>query len=134
MKAKWAKPDGWKPAKTSVKEKTLAWLRENVSHRGDECLIGRFFRLANGYGILAIREKCITHIAICANLSMELRYQEMKRPIHAGMGIKAAQTKHLSWKTKIGNRRDSIRHGTSIRNTRGRRGILTDEQIVVIRN
>jgi len=133
MKAKWAKPDGWKPANFG-KGKTLAWLRENVSHRGDECLIWPFFRLANGYGYFGYSGKCITHIAICANLSMELRYQEMKRPIHAGMGIKLRKPQTSFMETKIGNRRDSIRHGTSIRNTRGRRGILTDEQIVVIRN
>lgn len=117
------------------KGKCVTWLREHIAFDGNECLIFPFNRGAYGYGQFGLDgELLYAHRWMC----------EQVHGSAPGLGYEAAHScgnghggcvhpKHLSWKTKAENRRDSILHGTHHRNQRGRKGRLTPEHVLVIR-
>lgn len=117
------------------KGKHRKWLLDRANYQGDECLIWPFYRLPNGYAMFGCFGKMhYAHRYMCelVNGAPPPRYEAAHSCGNGHSGC--VHPKHLSWKTKTANRRDSIGHGTSIRNTRGKRGILTPDQVITIRS
>lgn len=108
---------GWNkgiPASTSGKGALLAWVRANVNHADEDCLIWPFGRTTNGYGQLG----CFGKVLRAHRLMCELAHGEPPSPAHhaahsCGNGhLGCVNPRHLSWKTPAENRLDSNEHGT----------------------
>jgi hypothetical protein len=115
--------------------KTYQWLLDHKDHDGDYCLIWPFNRNPNGYGQLGYLGKTgYAHRMMC-----ELVHGPAPSPNHeaahsCGNGhMGCAHPKHLSWKTRTENRLDCRMHGTQVRSTHGKRGRLTDDQVMQIK-
>lgn len=111
------------------------WLRQHVSYEADTCLIFPFYRAPDGYGRVGFMNRSVyPHKLMC----------EFAHGPKPGIGYEVAHScgngsggctnpRHLSWKTKSDNRRDSNLHGTGARNLGGNRGRLTPDQVMQIR-
>src|SRR5262245_57967252 len=115
--------------------KGLAWLRQHVSHIGDDCLIWPLTRDDHGYGIVYFdgrRRKA-------ARAMLELVKGPPPTPEHeaaheCGKGHEGCvNPKHLSWKTRIENQRDRLQHGTTDNKKKGLKRKLTLETVQEIR-
>ena len=120
---------------TKGNAKTVQWLCDHVKHDGKYCLIWPFYRNPNGYGTLGFGGKNQwAHRAMC-----EMAHGPAPSPDHeaahsCGNGhMGCAHPKHLSWKTRSGNRLDCREHGTHSRHFDGNKGRLTDDQVEGIR-
>lgn len=113
----------------------MRWLRENVNHAGDSCLMWPMHSDDKGYAIVALNGR----LKKASRVMCELAYGPPPMPRHeaahsCGRGHKACvNPRHLSWKTRSENQRDRRRHGTH-----GRPGVygkskLTPEDIGQIR-
>lgn len=121
---------------TAGKGAAIAWVRHHVNYDSDFCLIFPFYRDQSGYGMLGYNGKqYYAHRLMC----------EMANGPSPGPGYEAthgcgnghggcANPKHLEWKTKVGNRRDSTAHGTGARHHGGSIRSLNEDQIAHMRS
>jgi hypothetical protein len=112
-----------------------AWVTHHVNYDADFCLIFPFFRDPNGYGTLRHNGKThYAHRLMCELVNGPPPGPEYEAAHSCGNGDEGcANPRHLSWKTKAGNRQDSLAHGTGVRNTTGPHGKLTHEQVLQIK-
>jgi hypothetical protein len=121
---------GWNKGKGEA----IKWLRERVSHPDAKCLIWPFYRMPNGYGQLGLDGKMrYAHRVMC-----ELVHGAPPTPKHeaahrCGNGHQGCvNPKHLAWKTKNENRKESTQHGKGGRNHYGNKGALRPDDIAKI--
>lgn len=119
---------------TKGKGKTANWMREHIRHEDPKCLIWPFFRNPNGYGQIGFEGKMhYTHRLMC-----EMAHGAPPTPKHeaahkCGNGHQGCvNPKHLAWKTKAENRRESNQHGKGARSPHGNRGKLTPAAVAEI--
>lgn len=112
------------------------WLKEHVSHVGDECLIWPGTRNWNGYGTLGVEgDLCYAHRTMC-----KLVHGEPPTPKHVaahschnGKGG-CVHPKHVSWKTPRENLLERKAAGTLTEKRWGcRETNLTPNQITAIK-
>lgn len=113
----------------------VAWLRHHVNYDADFCLIFPFYRDPNGYGRFGYHGKQLyAHRFMCelANGPPPGKGYEAAHECGNGEGG-CANPRHLKWKTKVGNRQDSLRHGTGVRSYGGNVRSLNEDQVNQIR-
>jgi hypothetical protein len=115
--------------------KSILWLRDHVSHAGDDCLTWPFSDDGRGYGTVCYCGKNYkAHRMMC-----EIAHGAAPTPEHhaahsCGNGhLKCVNPRHLSWKTPKENAADSVKHGTARFGSGRKRFTLTPEQVVEIR-
>lgn len=124
---------GWNRGKGKV----VAWLRENASHVGQNCLKYPFpIDPKLGYALFGLNGKLLyAHRFMC-----ELKNGPAPSPKHeaahtcgnAHMGC--INPNHLEWKTRVGNAQDRKRHG-NYQDRKGKpRFVLTLEQVEEIKS
>jgi len=113
----------------------IAWLRHHVNYDADFCLIFPFYRDPNGYGMLGyLGKRHYAHRFMCELVNGPAPGPEYEAAHNCGNGAGGcANPRHLEWKTKIGNRQDSIAHGTGVRNRGGNVRSLNEDQVAQIR-
>jgi hypothetical protein len=114
----------------------ISWIRRNSDCDADTCLVFPFCRSSDGYGrAVYLGTSYYAHTLMC----------EMAHGSAPGKGYEVAHScgngrlgcvnpRHLSWKTRSANRRDSNLHGTGVRNLNGNKGRLTRDQVMRIRD
>lgn len=114
----------------------FAWISQHLAYDTDFCLIFPFYRDPNGYGMVGyLGKRHYAHRLMC----------EMAHGPAPGEGYEVAHgcgnghggctnPKHLSWKTKAGNRQDSTAHGKGVRHRGGNVRSLNEDQIAHIRS
>jgi hypothetical protein len=113
---------------------TVKWLRDRVSHPDPKCLIWPFYRQPTGYGQLGLNGK--NHYA--HRLMCEMAHGQAPTPKHeaahrCGNGHQGCvNPRHLAWKTKTENRRESNQHGKGTRSHYGNKGALKPEDVARI--
>lgn len=114
----------------------IRWIRQHADHAADTCLIFPFYRAPDGYGRAAFLGKgYYAHRLMCEIAHGASPGKEYEVAHLCGNGNRGcANPRHLSWKTKSANRRDSNLHGTGVRNMNGNRGRLTADQVAQIRD
>jgi hypothetical protein len=108
----------------------IRWMREHVSHEGDECLIWPMSRHPTGYGNVSVDGIIYySHRYMC-----ELAHGPAPTPEHeaahsCGRGHDGCvHPGHLSWKTPAENQADRKVHGTDERALHQRSWRITREQ------
>lgn len=117
------------------KGKQAQWLRDHANHADPKCLIWPFYRLPNGYGQLGYLGRMrYAHRMMCELAHGEPPTTKHEAAHKCGNGHQGCvNPKHLAWKTKAENRRESTSHGKGARNPYGTRGKLTDTDVAEIR-
>lgn len=117
----------WNKGKSAV----LNWLKANVYHQGNECLIWPFSRNWNGYGQLGFRGKMTkAHRAMCILAHGEPPMPGMVAAHSCNNGhLACVHPGHLSWKTPRDNLLDRRAAGTLTKKRWNKHGTLTDDQI-----
>lgn len=112
----------------------IKWLRDHADHHDPKCLIWPFYRMPTGYGSFGYLGKSYyAHRYMC-----ELAHGEPTTPKHeaahrCGNGHQGCvNPKHLAWKTKEENRRESTQHGKGGRNPYGNKGALKPADVARI--
>jgi hypothetical protein len=113
------------------KGKQAQWLRDHADYTDPKCLIWPFFRNPNGYGQLGhLGKQHYAHRLMC-----EFAHGTPPTPAHeaahrCGSGHQGCvNPKHLTWKTKEENRRDSTSHGRGGRNLYGNKGRFNRDEL-----
>lgn len=114
----------------------VAWLRHHVNYDADFCLIFPFYRDPNGYGMFGyLGKNYYAHRFMCELAHGAAPGPEYEAAHNCGNGDGGcANPRHLAWKTKVGNRQDSNKHGTGVRNHGGNVRTLSAEQIMQIKD
>lgn len=114
----------------------IAWLRHHVNYDADFCLIFPFYRDHNGYGHFGYLGKSYyAHRYMCELVNGPVPGREYEAAHECGNGEGGcANPRHLKWKTKVGNRQDSLRHGTGTRSHSGNVRSLNEDQIAQIKS
>lgn len=105
------------PKHNKGKGKTFAWIVEHSTYAGDDCIKWPFCTLPQGRGILGHNGKRYH----AARLMCEIVHGKPPTPAYeaaheCGNGHKGCMNpRHISWKTRSENRRDSVKHGTNVR-------------------
>jgi hypothetical protein len=112
----------------------IKWLRDHASYSDPKCLPWPFYRMPTGYGNFGYLGKSLyAHRFMC-----ELAHGPAPSPTHeaahrCGNGHQGCvNPKHLAWKTKDENRRESTQHGRGGRNRYGNKGALRPADIARI--
>ncbi|WP_028136144.1 HNH endonuclease [Bradyrhizobium japonicum] len=116
------------------KGKQAQWLRDHANHADPKCLIWPFYRLPNGYGQLGYLGRMrYAHRMMC-ELAHGAPPPDKPEAAHkCGSGHQGCvNPKHLIWKSKAENRRDSTAHGRGGRNRFGNKGKLRPDDIRII--
>lgn len=110
--------------------KPAAWIKAHVAYAGDDCIQWPFCTL-RGRGMLRYEgKKWYAHRIMCILAKGEPPTPEHEAAHECGNGhLGCVNPNHLNWKTRTENRRDSIRHGTSVRS----RPRLSRPQVAQIR-
>jgi DNA-binding transcriptional regulator YiaG len=120
---------------TKGKGKCIAWLREHVAYRSDECLIWPFSRNPElGYGMFGLNgEMLYAHRWMCEEVNGPPPTPQHQAAHSCGRGHDGCVAPtHLRWKTISENLLDKRRHGTHA-GGKGSRATLTAVQIEEIR-
>lgn len=124
------------PPATKGKGAAIKWIRDHAKHPAPKCLDWPFCKMPTGYGSFGyLGKRHYAHRFMC-----ELAHGPAPTPKHeaahrCGNGhLGCVNPKHLAWKTKAENRRESTQHGKGTRNPNGNnRGRLTPSQVAEIR-
>lgn len=123
------------------KGRALSWLRDNVNHNGDDCLIWPYHRAKNGYGTIIHpeRKSCTTAARLMCEYANGQPKTENQHAAHiCGNGHEGCvNPKHLRWATAKENNADKRLHGTQphmfsedqVRAIRSLRPELTEAEI-----
>lgn len=115
---------------------THRYLREVVlSYDGDECHIWPFFRDHNGYAkVNGLKDRYVSRIA-CEAHNGPAPSKSLHAAHSCGNGRSGCVTKkHLRWATVTENQQDRVLHGTSNRGERSATAILTEADVIYIRD
>lgn len=113
----------------------LDWIKANVGHSLDECLIWPFYRTKHGYGELSSSEfSKLAHRVMCMmahghpeNIGMDVAHS-------CGNGhLGCVNPKHLRWDTRSGNFKDKLAHGTDNRGEKSPLAKLSESDVNEIR-
>jgi len=112
------------------KGKAVQWLRDHANYQFDYCLIWPFASVCRGYGHFGYLGKSFyAHRFMCELVHGAPPSPEHEAAHSCGRGHEACvNPRHLSWKSKSDNLKDSRKHGTQARNTHGSAGRITQEQ------
>lgn len=96
------------------KGKAIAFLRDNVSYAGTDCLIWPFFRKTNGYGVLGYLGRVrLAHRLMCTLVNGEPPTPDHEAAHSCGRGTDGCvHPLHVSWKTGRENVLERREHGT----------------------
>jgi hypothetical protein len=113
----------------------VEWIRQHVTYEADTCLIFPFYRSPDGYGRVGFLNKSYYPHQLMCQFAHGPKPGDGYEVAHScGNGVGGCTNpRHLSWKTKSDNRRDSNLHGTGVRSLRGNKGKLTPDQVIQIR-
>lgn len=119
------------PARYKGVSYVIDWLRDNVGHQGDDCLMWPFSR-ARGYGNLKYDGQITyAHRVMCIFAYGEPPTDQHQAAHSCGQGEHGCvNPKHLSWKTPSENQLDKRVHGTA---SAGGHYKLTPETVANIR-
>lgn len=124
------------PARASRGE-AITWLKDHVTHSGDECLYWPFYKDDKGYGSVKWNNRYIgAHRAMCilAHGEPPRGRGRMTAAHECGQGHKACvNPRHLSWKTYAENTADRKKHGTYPAGENNSAAVLNDAKVLVIR-
>lgn len=125
-----------KQSATAGKGAAMAWINHHASYDADFCLVFPFYRDPNGYGMMGyLGKNYYAHRLMCETVHGPAPGDGYEAAHSCGNGDGGCcNPRHLSWKTKVGNRQDSFAHGTGVRNTGGPVGRLTADQIMQIKD
>jgi len=121
-------PRGGRPTK---KGEPMQWMKEHISHTGNECLTWPFATLSNGYGEISRNGSTMgTHRLMC-ELAHGLAPTEDHQAAHScGNGhLGCVNPRHLRWATSAENLSDRASHGTLNRGVRNGKAILSEDQV-----
>jgi hypothetical protein len=99
----------------------LEWIKAHVDYDGEDCLIWPFSRNNDGYAQVPVGNGKVKKASriMCGLVKGPAPTRKHQVAHSCGRGhMGCVHPKHLSWKTHLGNRKDSQLHGT----TYGRRG------------
>jgi hypothetical protein len=104
------------PPKRTLPGEKLRWIEEHLNYSGDECLIWPFpSGEKDGYPRIRINKKniLVTRL-VCQRINGAPPSLRHEAAHSCGKGhLGCVSPAHLSWKTRIENEADKIRHGTS---------------------
>lgn len=111
--------------------RAMAWLREQVGHQGENCLIWPFAVDRDGYGMLVHeRRKYKAHRWMCEAIHGAPPEPDHHAAHECGNGHRGCvNPRHLVWKTPAQNALDRLKHGTANSGTGRRARKLTVEQV-----
>ena len=115
----------------------IKWIRDHVGYAGNGCLIWPMSRnKETGYSQFGFEGDILyVHRYMCEMTSGPAPTPHHEAAHSCGNGSGGcAHPLHLSWKTISENNLDCRVHGTQARNPAGRRGKLTDAQVVKIKS
>ena len=124
---------------TMQKISTFEWLRQHISHTGDECLTWPFGRDSKGYGQCSAFDKIRkAHRLMCILANGEPPSRKHQASHTCGNGhLGCVNPKHLRWQTNSENQLERYRvHGRRDCNTGGPKGKLTPaeaKQVMALR-
>jgi len=113
----------------------LAWIKANVRHQGDDCLVWPFPLNAHGRGLVQVEGQYV----IASRYMCILAHGEPPTPEHeaahsCGKGhLGCFHPGHLVWKTRVENLADKLVHDTHKRGERSWNAILTAQDVREIR-
>lgn len=113
----------------------MAWIREHVTHEGDDCLIWPFRKHKSGGGSVFFdgRYQMVSRV-MCLLAHGEPPTSDLYALHSCGNGhLACAHPKHLRWGTQYENMQDAIGHGTTTRGIKNARATLTDGEVRKIR-
>jgi hypothetical protein len=112
----------------------LEWLKANVDHQGDDCLIWPFYRDWTGRGRVSVGLKSAQAHREMLFLATGIRPKGMEAAHSCGRGADGCvNPRHLSWKTRAENEADKILHGTTNRGERNGRCKLSEDDVGRVR-
>lgn len=133
--------DKWKRPRKSEADRSaefrLNYLSDTVmSYEGRDCLIWPFGRDGKGYGRLSIKGRSyIVSRMVCREVHGEPPTPQHEAAHSCGKGHEGCvNPHHLSWKTRLENKADSIAHGTHVRGHKHRLAKLTEDKVRLIRS
>jgi hypothetical protein len=92
--------------------KGLAWIKENISYVGENCLIWPYSKEGNGYGQLGYNGQIWkAHKLMCAMVYGNRRYPDFEVR-HSCRNRACCNPSHLSWGTRSDNGLDKRKDGT----------------------
>lgn len=115
--------------------KGINFIRANMGHDSDECLIWPFARLWHGRGVLGYKGKVLYAHRVMCELVKGPCPDGLVCAHSCGKGHEGCvNPKHLDWKTQTENHLDQRRHGTHVTNPWGGRSRFSSEQIQQMRD
>lgn len=112
----------------------LAWLKNRKRYSGEDCLIWPFAERGEGYGAVSFNGKNErAHRVMCILAHGDPPTASHEAAHSCGKGhLGCVNPSHLSWKTRTGNQRDRIVHGTHNRGTRSAMNVLSEAAVMEI--
>ena len=128
--ARWRRHGSPHVTKITPPGSALKWLRQQVNHRGHECLIWPFRQGDGEYPYYDSNHRRIyAHREMC-----RLAHGEPKsaclHAAHSCGNIRCVNPRHLRWATPKENSADMIAHGTVVRGEQSPASKLTAEQVL----
>ncbi len=113
----------------------MTWIKRNVTHTGESCLIWPYARFPNGYAVIVNGGKT-THAS-----NIMCREAHGSAPSHAPFSLHSCgngpngcvHPQHLRWGTQSENMADSVFDGTRCRGERQHHSKLTESDVREIR-
>lgn len=111
----------------------LKWLKAQVGHNGDECLIWPFGDNGNGYGQVRFEGTSrYPHRLICA-WSNGAAPSPSHQAAHSCGNRACVNPRHLRWTDQSANELDKVAHGRDMRGERHHNAKLTEDEVQQIR-
>jgi hypothetical protein len=126
-------------AKRGPRGEAVAWIKDHIDHRGDDCLIWPFYRRENGYAGSVWPDGIHGRQILAARFMCELAHGPAPSPCHesahrCGRGDKGCiHPHHLRWATHQENMDDMKGHGTSLLGERNPSARLDAGKVRMIR-